>query len=193
MACGVSADAALDGSRSVRDPGSRPTRVASALRRPQGAVDGSIASTVALAVHAGVGSPRRLRWGQTAQAVEDPYRGRYAGRLISLKVTAASEGDREQMAAPAEQVQQVISTSVELAYVDQAISAKALPKPHSSTASGCVWSNTPGPNEASSYCPNAGSWREAPPGPLASRDWPETTSGSTQASEAFTTSPSPAS
>ena len=41
------------------------------------------------------------------------------GHLLALKVTAASEGDREQVAALAEQVQQVTGSTVELAYVDQ--------------------------------------------------------------------------
>ena len=41
------------------------------------------------------------------------------GHLMALKVTAASEGDREQVAALAEEVQQVTGNSVELAYVDQ--------------------------------------------------------------------------
>jgi transposase len=41
------------------------------------------------------------------------------GHLMALKVTPASEGDREQVAALAEEVQQVTGNSVELAYVDQ--------------------------------------------------------------------------
>jgi transposase len=41
------------------------------------------------------------------------------GHLMALKVTAASEGDREQVAARAEEVQQVTGNTVELAYVDQ--------------------------------------------------------------------------
>jgi transposase len=41
------------------------------------------------------------------------------GHLMALKVTAASEGDREQVAALAEEVQQITGDSVELAYVDQ--------------------------------------------------------------------------
>ncbi|MHB1022129.1 MAG: IS5 family transposase [Acidobacteriaceae bacterium] len=41
------------------------------------------------------------------------------GHLLALKVTAASEGDREQVAALAEQVQQVTGNTVEIAYVDQ--------------------------------------------------------------------------
>ena len=41
------------------------------------------------------------------------------GHLLALKVTAASEGDREHVAALAEQVQQVTGRTVDLAYVDQ--------------------------------------------------------------------------
>ncbi len=41
------------------------------------------------------------------------------GHLLALKVTAADQGDREQVAALAEEVQQVTGNTVELAYVDQ--------------------------------------------------------------------------
>ena len=41
------------------------------------------------------------------------------GHLMALTVTAASEGDRSQVAALAREVQQVTGNSVELAYVDQ--------------------------------------------------------------------------
>jgi len=41
------------------------------------------------------------------------------GHLLALTVTAASAGDREQVAALAEQVQQVTGNNVELAFVDQ--------------------------------------------------------------------------
>jgi len=41
------------------------------------------------------------------------------GHLLALKVTAASEGDREQVTALAEQVQEVTGNTVDLAYVDQ--------------------------------------------------------------------------
>ena len=41
------------------------------------------------------------------------------GHLLALKVTAASEGDREQVATLAADVQKVTGNSVELAYVDQ--------------------------------------------------------------------------
>ncbi len=41
------------------------------------------------------------------------------GHLLALKVTAADQGDREQVAALAAEVQQVTGSTVELAYVDQ--------------------------------------------------------------------------
>src|ERR1700684_4201090 len=41
------------------------------------------------------------------------------GHLLALKVTAADQGDRTQVAALAEEVQQVTGKSVQLAYVDQ--------------------------------------------------------------------------
>lgn len=41
------------------------------------------------------------------------------GHLLALKVTAANEGDREQVAALAQEVQRVTGSTVELAYVDQ--------------------------------------------------------------------------
>jgi transposase len=41
------------------------------------------------------------------------------GHLLALKVTAADEGDRSQVAVLAEDVQQVTGHTVELAYVDQ--------------------------------------------------------------------------
>ena len=41
------------------------------------------------------------------------------GHLMALKVTPADEGDRAQVAALAEEVQQVTGNTVDLAYVDQ--------------------------------------------------------------------------
>ncbi len=115
------------------------------------------------------------------------------GHLMALKVTAASEGDREQVATLAEEVQQITGDSVELAYVDQGYTENMPPKPPKRTAYASAWSSTPWPNEASSCCRNAGSSKEASPGPPASVDSPETTNDSIPASKDSTTSPSPAS
>lgn len=41
------------------------------------------------------------------------------GHLMALKVTAADQGDRTQVAALAQQMQEVTGNSVDLAYVDQ--------------------------------------------------------------------------
>jgi transposase len=41
------------------------------------------------------------------------------GHLLALRVTAADRGDREQVAALAEDVQRMTGNTVELAYVDQ--------------------------------------------------------------------------
>ena len=112
------------------------------------------------------------------------------GHLLALKVTAADQGDREQVAALAAEVQQVTGSTVELAYVDQGYTGQTQPKPRSSTASGSKWSNTPWPNEASCSCPAAGLSKEASPGPHAFAGSPETTNDSTQPSKASTTSPS---
>jgi len=46
------------------------------------------------------------------------------GHLLALKVTAADQGDREQVAALAEEVQQVTGSTVELAFVDQGYTGK---------------------------------------------------------------------
>ena len=47
------------------------------------------------------------------------------GHLLALKVTAADQGDREQVAALAAEVQQVTGSSMELAYVDQGYTGQA--------------------------------------------------------------------
>ncbi len=86
------------------------------------------------------------------------------GHLPALKVTAASAGDREQVAALAAEVQEVTGSTVELAYVGQ--------------------SHT-GSNVAT------GSWNAASPGPPASEGSQQTTIGSIAHSKASTMSPSP--
>ena len=47
------------------------------------------------------------------------------GHLMALKVTAADEGDRAQVAALAEEIQEVTGDNVELAYVDQGYTGEA--------------------------------------------------------------------
>ena len=57
--------------------------------------------------------------GQAAQRSEGRYRGDTLGDLLGLKVTAADQSDREQVAALVEEVQGVTDSIAELAYVDQ--------------------------------------------------------------------------
>ncbi len=54
-----------------------------------------------------------------ARAQSSISRSTRSGHLLALTVTAADEGDRSQVAALAEQVQQVTGNTVQLAYVDQ--------------------------------------------------------------------------
>ena len=77
------------------------------------------------------------------------------GHLFALTVTAADEGDRTQLAALAEEVQQVTGNTVEVAYVDQGYTG-----PHAAEAAGqhgikLEGSSTRWPNEVSCCCPNA--------------------------------------
>ena len=79
------------------------------------------------------------------------------GDLLALTVTLVHQGDRDQVAALAAQVQQVTGNTVEIAYVDQGYPARTQQKPPNSMASGWRWSSTRWPNEASSCCPDDGS------------------------------------
>lgn len=111
------------------------------------------------------------------------------GHLLALKVTA-DEGDRSQVSALAEEMQQVTGHTVQLAYVARNTETKLLAKRPVSTASGSRWSSTRWPSAASSCCQDGGSSNAPLPGPLASEDWQEITNGSTQPSKASTISPS---
>ena len=111
------------------------------------------------------------------------------GHLLALKVTAASEGHREQVAALAADVQQVTGNPVELPMWIRAIPAITLRKPPAGTASTLNWSSTPWPSEASFCCHDGEPWREASPGPPDSEGSPETTNGSQTHSKAYTSSP----
>ena len=120
MARGVPADAALDGGRGVRGPGGR---CAEELLRHFGGRKGqptavcldsrTLQSTPESGARAGYDGAKRRKGSKVHIAVDT------LGHLMALKVTAASEGDREQVAALAEEVQQVTGSTVELAYVDQ--------------------------------------------------------------------------
>ncbi len=194
VACGVPADAALDGS-----PGSFEILVADVqeLLRHFGGRKGqptavcidsrTLQSTPESGARAGYDGAKRRKGSKVHIAVDT------LGHLMALKVTAASEGDREQVAALAEEVQQVTGNSVELAYVDQGYTGENAALAAEEHGYGSVSSSTPWPNEASSCCPNGGSSNAASPGPLASEDLPEIMKDSMPASKASTTSPSLAS
>jgi transposase len=115
------------------------------------------------------------------------------GHLLALKVTAADQGDRTQVGALAEEVQQVTGKNVELAYVTKGIPDKTQPKPRNSMASGWRSSSTPWRNAASCSYRNDGSSSEASPGRLASAASPATMNACHKPSKDFTSSPSPCS
>jgi hypothetical protein len=73
----------------------------------------TLQSTPESGARAGYDRAKRRRGAKVHIAVDT------LGHLLTLKVTAADEGDRAQVAAPAEQVQQVTGNTVRLAYVDQ--------------------------------------------------------------------------
>ncbi len=104
------------------------------------------------------------------------------GYPLALKVTAADEGDRTQVAALAEDIQQMTG--------NRDIPEPAPPKTHNSTASAWRWSNILWPGAASSCCRDAGWWREALSEPQDSEDSHAIMSASTPASRDCTTSPS---
>lgn len=121
-------------------------------------------STPESGARAGYGGAKR-RKGSKVHIAVDPL-----GHLLALKVTAASEGDREQAAALAEKVQQVTGNTVEIAYVDQGYTGPNAAQAAEQRASNSASSNIPWPNEVLSCYPNAGPSREASPGPRASED-----------------------
>jgi Transposase DDE domain len=73
----------------------------------------TLQSTPESGVRAGYDGAKRRKGSKVHIAVDT------LGHLLALKVTAASEGDREQVAVLAEEVQRVTGNNVELAYVDQ--------------------------------------------------------------------------
>ncbi len=68
------------------------------------------------------------------------------GHRLALTVTPAGPRRPRTGSALAEEVQQVMGNTVELAYVDQATPDATLPKPRNSTAYGWKWSSTPWQN-----------------------------------------------
>lgn len=115
------------------------------------------------------------------------------GHLLALTVTPADQGDREQVAPLAEQVQQVTGRTVELADVDQGYTAPNAAEAAQQPGVRLEVVSTPRRNEASFFSRAAGSWNAASPGPHDLDAWPEITKGSRRPSEAYTSSPSPSS
>ena len=91
----------------------RSATTTEAIRR---AIQHSQESLRALACRHGINPKTVAKWrkGSKVHIAVDTL-----GHLLALTVTPASAGDREQVAALAEEVQQVTGNSVELAYVDQ--------------------------------------------------------------------------
>jgi transposase len=79
----------------------------------------TLQSTPESGARAGYDGAKRRKGSKVHMAVDT------LGHLLALKVTAASEGDREQVAALAVAVQQVTGNTVELAYVDQGYTGAA--------------------------------------------------------------------
>ena len=112
------------------------------------------------------------------------------GHLLALTVTPADRGDREQVAALAEQVQAVTGGTVEMAYVDQGYTG-----PHAAEAAqqyGLRLEVVKHPMAKRGFVlfQDDGSSNDPSPGPLASAASPETTSAWRQHSKDYTTSPS---
>jgi transposase len=115
------------------------------------------------------------------------------GHLLSLSVTPADQGDRTQVEALAQDMQQVTGGTVEMAYVDQGYTGPNAAEAAQSHGIRLEVVKHPLAKAASCCCRAAGWSNEASPGPLDSADSCATTNGSTPPSKDFITSPSPAS
>jgi hypothetical protein len=119
VVCGVSADAALDECWRVRDSGGRRALLLREFGGRKGqptavCLDSrTLQSTPESGARAGYDGAKRRKGSKVHIAVDT------LGQLMALKVTPANQGDCEQVAALAEEVQQVTENSVDLAYVDQ--------------------------------------------------------------------------
>jgi transposase len=119
VVCGVSADASLAGGRVLRSVGGRCAVALAGVGRSQGTADDgadrqrTLQSTPESGARAGYDGAKRRKGSKVHIAVDT------LGHLLALKVTAADQGDRAQVGALAEEVQQVTGKSVELAHVDQ--------------------------------------------------------------------------
>ncbi len=116
MACGLSADAALDRCPLFRDHRGRFAHIAARIRGAQGSADrggAGLQSTPESGARAGYDGAKRRKGSKVHAAVDT------LGHLLALHVTAADEQDRAQVATLADAVQEITGENVELAYVDQ--------------------------------------------------------------------------
>jgi len=112
------------------------------------------------------------------------------GHLLALTVTPADRGDREQVAALAEQVQAVTGGTVEMAYVDQGYTGPNAAEAAQQHGLRLEVVKHPMAKRGFVLLPRRWSSSVASPGPLASGASLETTNDWTQRSRDYTTSPS---
>ena len=115
------------------------------------------------------------------------------GHLLALTVTPADQGDRDQIAPLAEQVQQVTGNTVELAYVDQGYTGPSAAEAAQQHGIRLEVVKHPLAKRASCSCPADGSSNAASPGQHDSDALPGTMNDSHKPSREFTSSPSPSS
>ena len=82
-------------------------------------------------------------------------------QLLTLKVTATDQGDREQVAALAEEVQQVTDSTVELTYVDQGYTGPNAAEAAKQLGIRLEVAKHPMANAASCSCLAARSWERS--------------------------------
>jgi transposase len=115
------------------------------------------------------------------------------GHLMALTVTPADQGDRSQVDALAQQIQQVTGDTVELAYVDQGYTGPATAEAAQQHGIQLEVVKHPMAKRGFVLLPRRWVVERSSPGPPASADSPETTNASIPLSKASTTSPSLAS
>ncbi len=115
----LSADAALAPGRVLRVAGGGRAFAAARMGWPQGPADGSRNRQPHPAIDSGMGARADYDGAKRRKGSEVHIAVDTLGHLLALTVTPADQGDREQVAALAEEVQQVTDGTVELAYVDQ--------------------------------------------------------------------------
>ncbi len=178
--CGCGAGWRRAGSRCWLPTCSRPC---ASGPRAQGPADGDLSiwidsrtlqSTPESGARAGYDRSKRRKGSEAHIAVDTP------GHLLVLTVTAADQGDHEQVAALTAEVQRSPAPPSSWPMSTRATPDRTPYKRPASTASGINRSSTRSPNAASYCCPAAGSWNTASPGQAAFEGWPETPNDSTR-------------